>query len=223
MDAPPFADLVTDLAGLRELYRQPSALVQNKKRETLDGVSTRFVESAPLVMLGTASPEGTVEVSPRGGPPGWIKVLDPGRLLIPDLNGNNLLDSMTNIVANPGVGLLLIHPGKDETLRINGNAWISTDSTLIALCAEPRADGSVPSAPKAVIGVQISSVFIHCAKAFRRGSVWQPDSWPLLDPVDAVDILQCQLSIDVPREQLFANFADNYATELALDTVQSSR
>jgi uncharacterized protein len=212
-----FPNVVGSLEELRTLYSQPSALVKAKKQRLLDEVSARFVRSAPLVLVGTASPTGAIEVSPRGGPPGWVKVLDDRRLVLPDLNGNNLLDSLTNILANPYVGLLFVHPGKDETLRVNGRACLTTDPELLQLCTEATSDGRTPRVPKVAIGIEVSDVFIHCAKAFRRGEVWNPQSWPTLDDVDAIDMLKCHLALDVPREQLAASFAEGYATELRAD------
>jgi uncharacterized protein len=213
----PFPNTIDSLEGLREHYRQPSALVQSKKKLQLDDASKRFIGSAPFLLLGTSSPDGPIEVSPRGGPVGWVKVLDNTRLLIPDLNGNNLIDSMTNIVSNPYVGILFVHPGKDETLRVNGKAWITIDPDLLGLCTEPTSDGRTPTTPKAAVGVQITDVFIHCAKAFRRGGVWNPDSWAALDDVDAIDILRCQVSIETPKDELLVNFAKGYAEELGED------
>ncbi len=213
----PFPHTLGSLAELREHYRQPSALVQAKKKPHLDDASQRFVVSSPFLLVGTASLEGAIEVSPRGGPPGWVKVLDNNQLLIPDLNGNNLIDSLINIVANPCVGLLFVHPGKDETLRVNGKAWITIDPQLLQRCAEPTADGRLPQVPKAAIAVEVTDVFIHCAKAFRRGQVWDPESWITLDDVDAIDIIRCQLSIETPKDELLANFAEGYDQELKAD------
>ena len=173
-----FPNSIHTVDALRTLYKQPSALVSGKKKPQLDELSAKFVRASPFLLLGTASGEGELEVSPRGGPVGWVKVLDDTRLLIPDLNGNNLVDSMTNILANPYVSLLFVHPGKDETLRANGRACITIDEGLLGLCVEPTADGRAPKLPKAAIGVHIIDVFIHCAKAFRRGGVWNPESGP---------------------------------------------
>ncbi len=213
----PFPNTLTSLEELRTHYRQPSALVQSKKKPQLDEASQRFVASSPFVLVGTASTDGAIEVSPRGGPVGWVKILDDTRLLIPDLNGNNLIDSMTNILANPYVGLLFVHPGKDEALRVNGKAWITVDSELLHRCAEPTADGRSPQVPKAAVAVEITDVFIHCAKAFRRGDVWNPDSWAALDDVDAIDIIRCQLGIETPKDELVASFSQGYAEELKAD------
>jgi uncharacterized protein len=216
MDSP-FPQTLRSIAQLREHYRQPSALVQAKKKPHLDEASQRFVVSSPFLLVGTASSDGAIEVSPRGGPAGWVKVLASNQLLIPDLNGNNLIDSMTNIVANPYVGLLFVHPGKDETLRVNGKAWITIDPQLLQRCAEQTPDGRLPQLPKAAIAVEVTDVFIHCAKAFRRGEVWNPTSWTTLDTVDAIDIIRCQLSIETPKDELLANFAKGYAEELKAD------
>jgi uncharacterized protein len=213
----PFPNSLQSLRELREHYREPSALVQSKKKRFLDGASQRFISASPFLLLGTSSPDGMVEVSPRGGPPGWVKILDDKRLLIPDLNGNNLIDSMTNIVANQYVGILFVHPGKDETLRVNGKAWVTIDPQLLATCAEQTVDGRTPKMPKAAIAVRIEDAFIHCAKAFRRGEVWNPESWLKLDDVDAIDILRCQLDIETPKDELLATFATEYAEELRAD------
>jgi uncharacterized protein len=206
-----FAYTVDSVEALRALYRDPTPLVLGKKKPVLDAASTRFIASSPFVLVGTTSEDRSIEVSPRGGPPGFVRVIDSGRLAIPDLNGNNLVDSLLNIVRNPSVGLLFVHPGKDETLRVNGRAWVTTDPWLLAgFTSELRT-------PKAAIGVEITEVFIHCAKAFRRGRVWEPEAWPTLDDVDAVDIIQCQMSIDVPKDVLLEQFKAGYAAELAED------
>ncbi len=216
MDAP-FPHTIASLEELRSLYREPSALVTSKKKPELDEASQRFIAASPLLLIGTAGADGRPEVSPRGGPAGWVKVLDSKRLLIPDLNGNNLLDSLTNVVSNPYAGLLFIHPGKDETLRVNGRACLTVDEELLKLCAAETADGRTPTVPKAAVGVEITDVFIHCAKAFRRGQVWDPQSWAQLDDVDAIDVIKCQMAIDLPRADLLAMFAQGYAEELRAD------
>jgi uncharacterized protein len=216
-----FASIVESVGELRALYRAPTERVMAKKQPSLDEVTSRFVESSPFVLLATTGSNGT-EVSPRGGPPGFVRVLDPGRIAIPDLNGNNLLDSMVNIVNNPSVGLLFVHPGKSETLRLNGNAYVSTDDELRQQCAEPAADGTRLAVPRVVIGVAITHVFIHCAKAFMRGRVWDSTSWSELDPVDGVDIIQCHFDMSGPKDQVRSAFDAGYAAELAQDLAPAS-
>ena len=98
-----------------------------------------------------------------------MQVIDDHRLAIPDLSGNNLIDTITNIVANPHVGLLFVLPGRDETLRVNGRAWLTTDDAVLdGFTAELKR-------PKAAIGVEVTTAFVHCAKSFRRGQVWDAD------------------------------------------------
>jgi PPOX class probable FMN-dependent enzyme len=205
-----FRDVVRSAAHLEGLYPSPSPLVAAKKRPTLDEVSTAFVAHSPFVLLATADGEGRCDVSPRGGPPGFVKVLDAGTLVVPDLNGNNLLDSIRNVVTNGRAGLLFLIPGHDETLRVNGRACITTDPAVLDLFAQEV------RRPKVAVGVEIEEVYVHCAKAFRRGGVWQPDTWPL-DVPDGVDILRCQYKLEDSKESLRTAFEEGYAAELAAD------
>ena len=165
----PFDNVITTIDAVRELYRHPSDLVRRKKIGVLDEGCRAVIAATPLVLVGTSAPDGTCEVSPRGGPAGFVQVIDDHRLAIPDLSGNNLIDTITNIVANPHVGLLFVLPGRDETLRINGRAWLTTDDAVLdGFTAELKR-------PKAAIGVEVTTAFVHCAKSFRRGQVWDAD------------------------------------------------
>ena len=171
VDTAPFENVISSLEAVRELYRHPSDLVRRKKIAVLDEGCRAVIEAAPLVLVGTSAPDGGCEVSPRGGPPGFVQVIDDHRLAIPDLSGNNLIDTITNIVPNPHVGLLFVLPGRDETLRVNGRAWLTTDDAVLdGFTAELKR-------PKAAIGVEVVDAFVHCAKSFRRGQVWDPTCW----------------------------------------------
>ena len=183
----PFEQVITTEEALRELYRQPHDLVRRKKIGRLDDGCRAVIAIAPLVLVGTSGPDGRCEVSPRGGPAGFVQVLDEHRLAIPDLGGNNLLDSMTNIIANPHVGLLFVLPGREETLRVNGRAWLTTDDAVLdGFTAELRR-------PKSAIGVEVTDAFVHCAKSFRRGQVWDPRE------LDARRCAERSRAPDVPR------------------------
>lgn len=171
MAEPDFDAVITSEAELRSLYRPPGGTV-DKVLPALDQHARTFIDAAPFVLVGTASPDGSGDVSPKGGPPGFVVVLDDHRLAIPDLAGNNLLDSITNIVAGSGVGLLFLVPGVDETLRVNGHACVTTDPAVLDACAVKD------RRPKAAIGVTITQQYMHCAKAFRRSELWTPDTWP---------------------------------------------
>ena len=125
-----------------------------------------------MVILATAGADGSCDASPRGDPPGSVRVLDERTLLLADRRGNRRVDSMRNIAANPNVGLLFIVPGTPETARVNGGATITDDAELLAAC---EMGGVVP---KLGILVEVREVFLHCAKAFLRSKLWAPDTWP---------------------------------------------
>ncbi len=167
-----FDAVLTTESELRHIYRTPSEVVVQKVLDRLDVHACSFIAAAPFVLVGTASPDGTADVSPKGGPPGFVVALDDRRLVIPDLSGNNLLDSITNIVAGSGIGLLFLVPGVDETLRVNGHACITTDPSVLDACAVKD------RRPKAAIGVTVTQQYMHCAKAFRRSQLWDPQTWP---------------------------------------------
>lgn len=207
----PFEQVITTEEELRELYRRPHELVRRKKIGRLDDGCRAVVAAAPLVLIGTSGAEGRCEVSPRGGPAGFVQVLDEGRLAIPDLGGNNLLDSITNVIANPHVGLLFVLPGRDETLRVNGRAWLTTDDAVLdGFTAELRR-------PKSAIGVAVDDAFVHCAKALRRGQVWVPDSWRPDAAPSAAELLACHVELEWTPQQLAADLEESYARDLAAE------
>jgi PPOX class probable FMN-dependent enzyme len=165
-------DTLGDVAALRTRYADPGARGQAKVIHALDDNCRAFLAHCPFFVLATADAEGRADASPRGGHPGVITVLDDHHVAWADLSGNNRLDSFQNIVANHHVGLLCMIPGLDETLRINGTATLSTDA---ALCARLADGGRVP---KVVVVVEVADAYIHCAKALRRGGLWDRDAWP---------------------------------------------
>jgi PPOX class probable FMN-dependent enzyme len=126
----------------------------------------RFIGLSPFVVLASSDADGHMDASPRGGEPGFVKVLDAQTLLVPDAPGNNRLDTLENIVVTGRLGTLFMVPGFDETLRVNGRAVLSTDSADLALCADAR------RTPALVIRLTVESVYLHCAKAFMRSRLW---------------------------------------------------
>lgn len=160
--------MVQDLAVLRRLYEPVHALAVTKQRQTLGPHAEAFIRRSPFLCIGTQGAEGKADVSPRGDAPGFVPILDAGTLAIPDRPGNNRLDTLENIMANPVVGLLFMIPGYDETLRVNGRARLSTQPDLLESMA---VDGR---RPRLAIVVEIDEVFLHCAKAFRRSHLWDP-------------------------------------------------
>jgi PPOX class probable FMN-dependent enzyme len=208
----PVGSVVSSLDELAELYRAPIGLVASKKAATLDEASRGIVVRSPFVLIGTDGIDGGLDVSPRGGPPGFVRVLDERHLAIPDLNGNNLIDSLRGIVASQRAALLVVIPGKDETLRVNGAAWVTTDEHVLDLWA-----GELRR-PTTAIVLRTDEVFMHCAKAFRRGRVWDAASWEeLADAPDGLDILASQGLVPTndagTREFLEQSYLDDLARD----------
>jgi uncharacterized protein len=172
MDETPFRDVVESADALRALVGRPSELAIRKEIPHLDAHCRAFIARSPFVLIATAGASGRADVSPKGDPPGFVQVLDEHRLVIPDRPGNKRLDGMQNIVENPHVGLLFLIPGLEETLRVNGRAWIIRDEAILERCA---VQGKRPTLG---IGVYAEECFIHCAKAFKRSGLWQADRWP---------------------------------------------
>ena len=172
-----FDDVVHDVDELRTHFREPSETVQRKQIDHLDANCRAFIAHAPFVLVATANADGTCDVSPKGGPPGFVAVLDEHRLAIGDLPGNNRIDSLRNVVTNPYVGLLFVVPGMGETLRVNGRAWVVRDAAVLDACEVHD------RRPAVALGVEVAEAYVHCAKAFRRSNLWEPDAWPDRDAV----------------------------------------
>ncbi len=183
----PVSSIVASLDELGELYRSPSRIVAAKKAPVIDEASADFIARSPFLTIGTVGADGGSDVSPRGGPPGFVRMLDDRHVAIPDLNGNNLIDTLQAVVATGRAGLLFMVPGMNETIRLNGAAWVTTDDAILDLwTAELRR-------PTSAIVVRADEVFMHCAKAFRRGRVWDPTSWAeLADAPDGLAVLNAQ-------------------------------
>jgi len=151
---------------LRSLYAAPTERSQRKEIRRLDAHCRRFIALSPFVVLASADDTNRCDASPRGGDPGFVKVVDDTTLLVPDAPGNNRLDTLHNIQASGRIGLLFLVPGVDETLRVNGRARVSADPAQIRLCTSER------RAPKVVIEVHAEEIFLHCAKALMRSKLW---------------------------------------------------
>ena len=195
----PFEQVIRTEAELRGIYRSPGEVVCQKVLPRLDRHARAFIGVAPFVLVGTASPDGTADVSPKGGPQGFVAVLDDERLAIPDLAGNNLLDSISNIVNGSGVGLLFMVPGMDETLRVNGYACVTTAPEVLDACAVKD------RRPKAAIGVTVTQQYMHCGKAFRRSGLWSIEDWPDRSTLPSLgSVLHDQMAIfsGIPAQQI---------------------
>jgi len=168
---------ISSAAQLRQLFGEPLPRVVAKEMPALDEATREFIAAAPFLVMATTGADGSCDAGPKGGPPGFVRVLSDTRLLIPEFPGNRRFDGVQNLVERPGIGLLFVVPGISETLRVNGFARLMRDEELLESCA---VDGRLPWF---VADVEVRQVFSHCGKAFVRSDLWQPERWP--DP-DAV-------------------------------------
>ncbi|MDH3294159.1 MAG: substrate-binding domain-containing protein [Acidimicrobiia bacterium] len=210
---------IATAAELRALYREPSKRVKTKKGTTIAGAAADFVARSPFFCLATADADGRCDVSPRGGPAGLLKVLDDGRAVaFPDLSGNNLVDSLTNIVGNPRAGVLVLVPGSDETLRIDGPATITTDPAILGLWSDQL------RTPKVAVVVEIEATFLHCAKAFRRSSLWDSTTWPEVEATEAPRMFNAVAGTTMDpaemRDYLEADYAESLENERPTNSEQ---
>lgn len=153
---------------LRTVYRAPPAQVRDKAFPTIDEHSRAYIALSPFFCIGSTGIEGLADVSPRGGEPGCVHVLDDTHVAFPDRPGNNRLDTLENIVHQPNVGLLFFVPGIHEMLRVNGIATVTTDDDLMHRFKQ---DGHLP---RSVVVVETREVYFHCSKALRRSDLWNP-------------------------------------------------
>jgi PPOX class probable FMN-dependent enzyme len=165
-------DVISGVAQLRDHVGAPIPRTLDKELDHLDHHCVDFIGRSPIAMLATAGADGRCDCSPRGGPPGFVHVVDALHLALPDYKGNRRQDSHVNVLENPHAGLLFLIPGLGETLRVNGTARVSRDEALLAALAT-RGDP-----PHLALVVEVHEVYMHCAKAFMRSELWDPATWP---------------------------------------------
>jgi PPOX class probable FMN-dependent enzyme len=154
---------------LREIVGSPSDLVAAKVTDHLTPLTRQFVERSPFVCVATSRPGGGLDISPRGDPAGFARILDERTLVIPERPGNRLADTLTNVLADPRIALLFLIPGVGDTFRVNGRAAVVDDPELLARCA---VEGRTP---KLGLLITIEEAFTHCPKATIRSDLWNPD------------------------------------------------
>jgi PPOX class probable FMN-dependent enzyme len=157
---------IENAAQLREHYQPAMQRALDKQLDHLDSHCKSFINEAPFLCIATSSPDGFADCSPKGDAPGFVDVLDDRTIVIPDRRGNNRLDTLTNLLANPQIGLIFLIPGVDETLRINGRAEISVDPDLLQ---NYEVKGKLPTA---MIVVHVEEAYLHCPKALIRSNLW---------------------------------------------------
>lgn len=208
--AAPFTHLVTTVEDLREeLYPEPPAKAWAKEIPSLDEHCREFIERSPLAFLGTSDAQGRCDVTPRGGPPGFARVLGPERLAFADLTGNRRLDALRNVLENPYVGLVFLIPGLRETLRVNGRAYLTRDPEVLRVCDVPGRTADL------AVGIVVETAFLHCAKALIRSKLWQPESWPAPGELpSAAEILRDHAGLTATVAEVEEGLTEAYAKRL---------
>jgi PPOX class probable FMN-dependent enzyme len=168
----PFAGAFTDPSQLRDFYDAPMEIAIRKDIGHIDDLCRRLIAASPMLFVATHDENGRADASPRGGPPGFVTVLDDHHLAIPDATGNRRLDTLENVVSSGRVGVIFIIPGRNTTLRVNGRAGVTAAPELLERLTP------VGKPPKTAIVVEAEEVYTHCPKAFVRSKLWDPESWP---------------------------------------------
>jgi uncharacterized protein len=161
---------ISSEADLRALHAAPKERTLRKQLDHLDRHCRRVIELSPFVVMATADAQGRLDATPRGGEPGFVRVVDERTLLLPDRRGNNRLDSLANLTEHPEIGLLFMIPGIDESLRVNGAVELRTDPELV----EPFRVGR--SAPTVVLRITVREAYLHCGKAMMRSRLWSQEA-----------------------------------------------
>lgn len=191
------AGRVTSLDQLYDINGVPHESIVNKHTSYLTPLLEEFITSAPFFLVATADSEGNCDVSPKGDPAGAVRILDRRTIVVPDRPGNRRADGHRNVLENPHVGLIFIIPNVDETVRVNGRAFLTADPELLQSMAVQG------KAPKLGIVVEIDEVYMHCARAFLRSGMWKPESWPDPDTIPTLAaIAHEQKDLPPPDESL---------------------
>ena len=202
--------LITSEAELRTLYDAPKKLVVAAKADRIDDICRSFIALSPFICIGSSDAAGRQYVSPRGDLPGFVRVLDDRTLVIPDRPGNNKIETLSNVLVNPHIGILFVIPGHEETLRINGRARISRDPNLLqAVAVEGKP-------PKCVTVIAIDEVYPHCGKAFRRARLWDPASHRARTEVPSLAAIALNMAgvRDLSVQEVDARVQKSYETDL---------
>jgi uncharacterized protein len=190
-----FTNTITTLEQLREFIPPPSGPALAKEIAFIDEHARAFIARSPFALIATAGADGRCDVSPKGDVPGFVQVLDEHTLVIPDRPGNQRADSLQNMLANPHIGMLMIIPGVEWTLRVNGRAQLVRDADVLQRCA---VEGKLP-----LLGIvmHVEELFLHCPKCFLRSELWDTTTWmPADEQPKWAAILKDHTRLEVPVE-----------------------
>jgi PPOX class probable FMN-dependent enzyme len=200
---------ISTVAELEALVGPPMKAAAEKVRPSLDAIDRLWLEHSPLCLIGTSDAEGNLDVSPKGDPAGRLAhVIDDRTLAIAERPGNRRVDGYRNVLANPHVGLIFLVPGRGDTLRVNGRARLLRDA--------PYFDEMVVKGHRPILALEVAidEIFYHCAKAFMRSKLWQPETWHHEAIPSTARIAKALTRKDTPLEELEAYYGPSYAEKL---------
>jgi len=200
---------LNSVADLRRIVAEPRPTTFKKILDALDEQSIEFLKRCPFALVGTTAEDGTIEVSPKGDEPGFIRVEDPKTLLIPERVGNNLAFGLSNIVANGKIGLIALVPATGETLRISGTAEVFDDPELV------QSLSSLGKPALLATRVHIKHCYFHCARSILRANLWKPEAWPAPGRISFGKIIAPRIGADEDlAARIDASVAGSYKDRL---------
>lgn len=204
-----FEEIITTEDELREILGYPNEVVTRKTINHIDDICANFIKNSPFLTIATSDRNGNHDVSPKGDPPGFVKILNDKMLAIPDRPGNRKADTFTNILQNPNVGLIFLIPGVKETLRVNGEAKIVRDKKVLELLS---CEGKLPAF---AIIVQVKEAFMHCSKCMIRSGLWNKSDELKERPVPSLgEILVVHGNLEISSEELDERIKTSEKTNL---------
>lgn len=205
-----FSNIIASEESLRGVILPPRGTgVWDKSLKFIDPHAAAFIGKSPFAMIATTSSDGKMDISPKGDPPGFVRVLDEHTLAIPDRPGNGRADTFRNLLDNPRISVYFLVPGRSETLRVNGSAQLVTDEWLLN-------DLAVKGKPaQLAIAVTVEESFFHCAKCVVRSNLWDAEAWEDASELASLGaIMKDQLKLEIPAETLEAGLDRDIATRL---------
>ena len=200
-----FDEVIESKERLREIVGEPMAGPANKTLHAIDEMCAGFIAHSPFLLIATANASGWMDVSPKGDPPGFVRVLDENTLVIPDRPGNHRADTFTNLLQNDRVGLIFLVPGRQDTLRVSGRARIVRDETLANQMAVRG------KAPALLVVVDVEEAFFHCAKCIIRSNLWEAGAWPdVADMASFAEAMAVHSKLGLTPEQYAERLVVNY-------------
>jgi len=200
-----FEQVISSEEELREILGHPSQRAAEKVIDHIDDHCAALIAHSPFLVIASADNDGNMDMSPKGDPEGFVKLLDENTLVIPDRLGNRRGDTFSNIIQNPKVGLYFLAPGYRETLRVSGTAQIVRDTELLESMAH---EGKVPTL---ALVISVEKAFFHCAKCVIRSGLWDHEKWGDIDGIPSLGrILIDHANIDEPAEVVQASIDEAY-------------